>query len=65
VGVRTVTWKSDENPQDRDALNKSAVVEAKVAAGAAAASEPTVRSEWKHSYNKVFAIRWCIDIWVV
>ncbi|KFY38945.1 hypothetical protein V494_04151, partial [Pseudogymnoascus sp. VKM F-4513 (FW-928)] len=44
VRIRVATWKSDEAPEDRDALDKSAVAEAKAVA---AASETTVKNENK------------------
>ncbi|OBT65585.1 hypothetical protein VE03_05570 [Pseudogymnoascus sp. 23342-1-I1] len=46
VRIRMATWKRDEVPQERDALDKSAVVEAKKIA---AASLPIMKSENKGS----------------
>ncbi|OBT40640.1 hypothetical protein VE00_08334 [Pseudogymnoascus sp. WSF 3629] len=51
VRIRVKTWNRDEKPEERDALDKSAVAEAKEIA---AASEPTVKSENKgNSARKV------------
>ncbi|KFY62200.1 hypothetical protein V496_04684, partial [Pseudogymnoascus sp. VKM F-4515 (FW-2607)] len=47
VRIRMATWKRDEMPQERDALNNSAVVEAKKIVAEAAAAAPTVKSENK------------------
>jgi hypothetical protein len=51
VRIRIKTWNRDEKPKERDALDQSAVAEAKEIA---AASEPTVKSENKgNSARKV------------
>ncbi|KAL5349587.1 hypothetical protein ACLOAV_005882 [Pseudogymnoascus australis] len=52
VRVRGATWQSDESLEDRDALNESAVTEAKATVVDATASEPAPKSD-----NKAGSVR--------
>ncbi|OAF59045.2 hypothetical protein VC83_04440 [Pseudogymnoascus destructans] len=49
VRIRVKTWNKEEKPEERDALDQSAVAEAKEIA---AASEPTIKSENKGNSAK-------------